>query len=56
VCKPDAAGFILHGVREKRNVLGALCMGVGTIRGSQQSHGRVAMMGGHAWSAQGEDT
>ncbi len=50
----DAVGIISHGVHEKHNVLGALCVGVGTIRGSQQCHGRVAMMGGRVRSAQGE--
>jgi hypothetical protein len=54
VCKLDAVGFIPHCVHEQRNVIGALRMGVGKIRGSQQSHGRVAMMGGRARSAQGE--
>ncbi len=54
MCKLDAVGFIPHGVHEQHNVFEALRMGVGKIRGSQQSHGRVAMMGSCLQSAQGE--
>jgi hypothetical protein len=54
VRKPDAVGFILHCVCEEHTVHGDLRMGVGTIRGSQHSHGLVAMMGSRARSAQWE--